>query len=317
MTNHYPWPKHRFSLKFFVKSHLLDLCKALLFLRTRPVFSAGISLLLGIALILPASLWLFRSNFESMIGFWDEEPGVAIYFELDASMQEIDSVKSHLSKVSWIEKIQFIAPEKALLEFSSAMDLKISLDLLGANPLPYVMRGRIVGAIESYSIEKLEHQLKKESYIEDVVFETEWIEKVNRLTSLINFLMMVYGVLFGFASIFISFSSIRFLIENNFEEIKILKLVGATKAQIRRPFLYCGAVYGLLGGLLGVIILLSTLDWMLESIQFLFGFGEESLEFYGMNRLFVFTLIFLGMSMGLVGAMISVGQRIKNVELLY
>ena len=74
------------------------------------------------------------------------------------------------------------------------------------------------------------------------------IENLGKISDLVSLLLVIYTILFAIACSFISFASIRIAIEDQLVEIKVMRLVGATMAQIKRPFLYCGAVYGLMGG---------------------------------------------------------------------
>ena len=76
-----PWPKSKLAFGFYLKSHLRDLLKAVSLFNGRLIFSLGISILFGIALVLPGSLWLFYTNLVSLDDDWQGKPGMVVYLE--------------------------------------------------------------------------------------------------------------------------------------------------------------------------------------------------------------------------------------------
>ena len=182
--------------------------------------------------------------------------------------------------------------------------------------MPFSIQGYFADEVDYYDYEKLEKKIEKMDFIDEVVLEIEWIENLKEITELVNFLLVIYVILFAIASAFISFASIRIVIEDRLAEIKILKLVGATNAQIRRPYLYCGVLYGLVGAIAGLIIVTMTMAWMYEPLRFLSDSNAIGLSFFGVNPIFVLLVLISGALVGWVGAIFGVQLQMKKLELL-
>ena len=127
---------------------------------------------------------------------------------------------------------------------------------------------------------------------------------------------MIYTILFAIACSFISFASIRIAIEDQLVEIKVMRLVGATMAQIKRPFLYCGVVYGLMGGLGGLGSLFIALVWVYEPLRFFLDRVFSNMKFFDVTAIFIPAAIVLACSLGWLGAFLCVRQQLKKLEIL-
>ena len=95
-----PWPKSKFAFGFYLKSHVRDLLKAVSLFNGRLIFSLGISILFGIALVLPGSLWLFYTNLVSLDDDWQGKPGMVAYLDPGISTVEVEVIRNRLVLVT-------------------------------------------------------------------------------------------------------------------------------------------------------------------------------------------------------------------------
>ena len=102
--------------------------------------------------------------------------------------------------------------------------------------------------------------------------------------------------------------------QNRRDEIEVVKLVGATDAFIRRPFLYTGFWYGLLAGITCWLILNASLIWLKEPIANLAGLYQSQFSIKGLNALQSLQLIGISCGLGLLGSWFSVGRHIRQIE---
>ena len=311
-----PWPKGKFAFGFYLKSHVRDLLKAVSLFKGRLIFSLGISILFGIALVLPGSLWLFYSNLVSLDDDWQGKPGLVAYLEPGISGVEIEVIKKKFVLMTDVEEVSVISAQEGLELFGEATGIKNLNELLGSNPLPVSIRAILSAHKSSRYYENLEGEAEQIAGVDDVVLETEWIENLEKITDLVSLLLMIYTILFAIACSFISFASIRIAIEDQLVEIKVMRLVGATMAQIRRPFLYCGVVYGLMGGLFGLLSLFAALVWVYQPLRFFLDKVLNDLNFSDVTALFIPTAVILACSLGWVGAFLCVRQQLKKLEIL-
>ena len=94
-----------------------------------------------------------------------------------------------------------------------------------------------------------------------------------------------------------------------------MKLVGATNGQIRRPFLYFGAIYGFGGAVIAARLIALTVAIIEPPLQSLLGSYQQDLSLAGFDTLFLTGLLILGSILGVIGALLAVRQRLKHLDL--
>jgi len=91
--------------------------------------------------------------------------------------------------------------------------------------------------------------------------------------------------------------------------------VGATQGQVRRPFLYFGAIYGFGGGVIAAMLIAIMLMVIEPPLQSLLGSYQQELNLAGFHPLFLLTILAVGSALGVVGALLAVRQRLRDLEL--
>jgi cell division transport system permease protein len=122
--------------------------------------------------------------------------------------------------------------------------------------------------------------------------------------------------LFSCGAVLVTATSARLAIETRLDELRVMKLVGATDAYIRRPFLYLGALYGVGGGLLAAMLISAVLVVLEAPLATLFGSYGGQLESGGFDLTFFAGLLVVGGLLGIGGALLAVYQRLANLEVL-
>lgn len=103
-------------------------------------------------------------------------------------------------------------------------------------------------------------------------------------------------------------------VQNRHAEIEISKLIGATDAFIRRPFLYSGIWYGLFGGLIAVLLVALSL-WLLDApVARLAGLYSSSFSLRGIDLNTLALLLGGSTLLGLAGSWVAVGRHLSAIE---
>jgi cell division transport system permease protein len=273
-------------------------------------------LLVGIALALPAGLWILQVNMEEMTAHWEGRPGLSVYFNLQADLAVIESAREQLQAESSIERVNVISAEGALEEFKAYSGLSDALDLLEHNPLPASLQARLAPDLDASEVERLMQFSSAFPGVAEVVVEKTWLERLNELSRVVTRLGLVLALLFGLGAVLVTASSVRLAIEARLDELKVLKLVGATPGQVRRPFLYFGAIYGFGGGVLAAMLISVTLLIVEPPLQALLGSYQQDLKVSGFGPMFLIALLGLGSALGIVGALLAVRQRLNSLEIV-
>ena len=286
------------------------------FVSARLATSLLVWLLVGIALALPAGLLLLQLNLNDMTAAWDGRPGLSVYFAVDAGQGDVDRVVVALQDHPAIGHVEVTSAAAALAEFEAYTGLADALDLLNENPLPTSLRAIVVAGASVEDLQAAGAMVADAVGVADVVMEKTWLERVIDISSVVSRLGVILGVLFGIGAILITATSVRLAIEARLEELRVLKLVGATEAQIRRPFLYFGAFYGLGGGLVAAMLISLCLVLIENPLASLLGSYGQDLETAGFDPIFLLGLLSVGGALGVAGALLAARQRLTDLQML-
>ena len=125
------------------------------------------------------------------------------------------------------------------------------------------------------------------------------IEKVYSITSKINLVGLILGIILVILAILVVYNTIKLAIENSSEEISTMKIVGASDWFIRGPFIVQGAIYGLVSFL--VCIVVTAIAAFFLSPQTAIALPGFDMFGYFMSNLWIFILIQLGFGVGVGG----------------
>ncbi len=269
---------------------------------------------IGITLTLPAGFYLFMKNLQNVAGDFRSTTQITLYLKLDLSLDKAQQFNAQLGNDPMIADSLFISRDEALQSFKQNSGFGESLEQLSSNPLPHTIVVQPVHAIEPVDIKTLLAQLRSSPEVDIAKLDTEWLERLYTIVDMAQRAVIIISLLFSFAVLLTIGNTIRLDIQNRYQEIVVTKLIGATNAFIRRPFLYGGVWYGLLGGLL---------CWILVELSALALSGP----FARLNQLyqaefqmvtFSFTdflvLIISSTLLGLSGSWLAVARHLNAIE---
>ncbi len=140
-------------------------------------------------------------------------------------------------------------------------------------------------------------------------WDMQWSNRLLAITQLGQRLVTVIAFLLAAAVALVIGNTIRVAIANSRQEIKVQKLVGATDAYIRRPFMYTGFWYGFGGSLVAIILLFVATLYLRAPMQLLFSqppeLAQTSVSTY---------LLFIGSGLGYLGAVIAVSRELHRIQ---
>lgn len=221
---------------------------------------------------------------------------VALAAEDIAAFPEVLSV-AYVSEDQALERAQ-----RELEEFREAyLDLAI-------NPLPASFEIRLHQPYRSAQAARaVADRLTGFPFVEDVRYGRDWVERLDHLRRMATVVQLVIGLAFAAVAIAIIGVTIRISVFQRAREIAIMRLVGATNAFIRGPFVLEGAIKGVLGGAMAL-----GLCWA-GFVLFRAGFGDglPGLRFFDAGHMLI--ILLFGTLIGLLGSLLSVGRHLRTV----
>lgn len=280
-----------------------------------PLASAMTVAVIGIALALPAGLYVVLSNLEQLAGGWDRGVQITLYLKSGTTDQAMTTLAEQLQSDPRIARVKTVTPAQGLAELSASAGFGDALQALPSNPLPAVvivyphLQGR-----QTAQIRNLRQALAARPEVADAQLNLAWVERLYAVVTIAQRAVWVVGGMLGLAVLLVVGNTIRLDILNRRQEIEVAKLIGATDAFIRRPFLYGGFWLGLLGGLLALLLLAVALLLLAGPVNHLAGLYDSGYTLSGLDFDDALRLLGLSILFGLGGSWLAVGRHLRAIE---
>lgn len=268
---------------------------------------------IGIALALPVGLYVALDNLKGLTRTLASDPQLSVFLALDAGRADVDSIASRLRRHTAVRESRFVSRDAALKELKASTGLADVVDSLPANPLPdafvVVPRDPTPEALES-----LRDEVSRWPKVTHVQLDAAWARRLEAGLRVARLAVWILATLFAFALVAVTFNTIRLQILTRREEIEVSKLIGATDAFIRRPFLYFGALQGLAGGLAawGIIwVGIHLLNGGLADLSVLYATPIELMHLGVEDS---GSLLAFSAALGWFGSWLSVNQHLAQIE---
>ena len=225
-----------------------------------PIATIFTVLVMGLALALPLGLDMLVRNTRDATGDFSGAVTVSVFLKTGVSQLRAQQLASTARGRPGVAAVELITATQALAQFRAQSGFGAALDALEGNPLPHalVVTPRATNANRA-DMESLRQYLAAWPEVDAVQFDGDWVARFNAILALLRRALLVSAGFLAIGVIAVVGNTIRLEIQNRRAEIEVTKLVGGTNGFVRRPFLYTGALYGLLGGLTAWLVVVVTL----------------------------------------------------------
>lgn len=294
-----------------LRLHLDALYAALRRLAAQPVASLFSVLVLGAAIALPVvAAVVLQSAIATGAGF-DTEPHVSVYLALDASAEDAKRVEQAIRATPDVMAVTYVPRAQALAELQARTHLAEVLAALDSNPLPDAFNVRMRSA-DAARLGALRNTWAGLPKVDQVAADFEWSERLARWARLGEHLVVAAGLLLAAAVAFIVAHLVRLQVLTRREEIEVSQLVGATSGDVRRPFLYHGALQGLLAGAIAVGLAAGFVAWARHELSALTPEYAAEFKVVFLSAGEASGLLTAAALLGLVAAWIAVSHQLRR-----
>ena len=307
--------KQNSRLASYLRHHLQMLVASLGFLTRQPVSTLMTSAVIAIALALPAGLYIALDNASQLSADWDGSTLISLFLKDNVDLKQAQKLADRLTLSKEIEKVIIIDRDQGLKQFQRISGFGDAIKFLDENPLPHVITVQPVD--DQQRPDKVVHLVEKlqdENLVELAQLDMQWVKRLYTLLDAARRGVWIIGSLLSLAVLLIIGNTIRLDIQNRREAIEVSKLIGASDAFIRRPFLYTGIWYGISGGLLAWVLVSVSLGIMAAPVQELAALYHSNYELSGLDAGDIATLLTLSCLLGLAGSWIAVGRHLSEIE---
>jgi cell division transport system permease protein len=282
---------------------MLALRTALTAFRRAPLLSALSITTIAFSLFAFGLFGLVALNIKNALTRVEERVEIRAFVAQGTTIESITTAADEIAKYPQVAKVDIITQAQALER--ARTELGEFKDVFESEFLPASMDVKLKpGFRDPASVKKVASDMQDFAFVDDVRFGEEWITQLYRLRNIAGVVGAALGLAFAVVAIIIIGATIRMAVLARSKEISIMRLVGATDAFIRRPFLIEGSIKGVLGGMLALVLTYLAMRTLEQYLHFATAFFDRRMALVG---------IVSGALLGLIGSAVSVGRHLRRI----
>jgi len=281
-------------------------------LRSQPVATLLTALAMGVAISLPTGLYLVLGNLSRLAGDLPAQPEISVFLDTEVSSAQKQAIAARLKQAD-IVSAHLVSKDAALAALSAEQGLADIAAGLTQNPLPdaWVVRPLATSRDE---LAQVAAELSKLPGVAETHLDSQWADRLQAALAIGRTGVWLLAGLFAIALVAISGNAIRAQVLTRRDEILVSRLIGATDRYIRRPFLYLGALQGLLGGLAAGGVLAVAGAILRAPVERLAGLYGSTFHLLPPTWLEIACVLGMTTLFGWLGAWISVTRALQQAE---
>jgi cell division transport system permease protein len=283
--------------------------EAFLSFRRAPLLSALSVTTIAFSLFTVGLFGLVAVNLRQALRGLEERVEIVAFVLRGTPSETIAVASQDIAAFPEVQDVNYVSEEEALQRARNELvEFRDAYRDLQVNPLPASVEVRLKdGFRDAASVERVAQRLKGFGFIEDVRYGREWVQKLDYLRNITGLVGLVIGLAFAAVAVVIIGVTIRLTILQRAREISIMRLVGATNWFIRGPFLLEGALKGLMGGFLSLVLCYAGYLLFRDKS----GGTFAGLVFFRPEHMLL--IVIFGVLLGLTGSLVSVGRHLRHV----
>ena len=280
-----------------------------------PVATMMTVLVIALTLALPTIFWVIADNIQQLTMSWQRGGHISLYLKSPLTSENETTILLRVRGTIGVGHATLKSATEGLAELQQQEGMQDIMRYLPENPLPAVID--VIPAPEVNNADKLQQlylQLKSYPQVEQAKLDMLWVNRLQAILGFISTLAHGLMLLLALAVVLIISNTLRLTIHSRYEEIQVLKLIGAKDSFIVRPFLYAGIWYGLAGAIFAVLLVnIFILSLTLVANQ-LFAVYQMHYSLLGLSTEQVILLLLSAIILGLLGAHASVKRQLAAIE---
>lgn len=269
---------------------------------------------ISLVLLLVGFFALLAVNAKSVSNYFKENIAISVILKSHIEEKEALKIDEKISSMPCVKETRYISKEQGTEEMKELLGENF-LNIFESNPIPISLEVQLVGDYFSPdSVALFTSAVEQMPQVDEVSYQSSLIGAINDNIERIGMILMVFIVLLLFISFVLINNTVRLNVYSKRFSIYTMRLVGATRAFIRAPFLLRAVFQGLISALLAVVMLLGMLFVVREQFAQLFAVFEPRMLAWVLGG-----VILLGVLICLVSTFFVVNRLVSlsNDELYY
>lgn len=281
----------------------LALREVLLAVRRAPLLSVLGIVTIAFSLFAFGLFGLVAINIRDALEHVEERVEIRAFIADATPIEAVATAMGDIGSFPEVTHVDYVSPDSALAR--ARRELGEFADVFEAGVLPGSIDIKLKPNYrDPKSVKAVADRVGSYSFIDDVRYGEDWVTKLYELRNIATIVGLVLGLAFAAVATIIIGTTIRMAVLAREREISIMRLVGATDAFVRMPFLIEGFAKGVLGGVLALSLTWLASTLIDRALGFQTMFFASGVAFLG---------VFVGALIGLAGSALSVGRHLRRV----
>ncbi|MDO8522324.1 MAG: permease-like cell division protein FtsX [bacterium] len=292
------------------------------FIRNGFVSLAAVSIM-TLTLFVLSGLMISGAALDATLKQLTEKVDVNVYLTTDATDAQIADVDRMLKALPEVATVSYVSSGDALAQFRERHkndQLTIqALDELKDNPLGAMLQVRAKNTSQYEAIAKfLDTQQSSGTSAGSAIDKVNFYQNktaIDRLTNIIDTskrLGTIVAIIMGLASLLIAFNTIRLAIYTARDEIGVMNIVGAGRWYVRGPFMVAGVLYGVVSGLIVILLLYPITLYITPPLQRFLGTFNAFSYYAGSFPTIFFVIMASGIALGALSSYLAVRRYLSS-----
>jgi len=223
-------------------------------LASRPVGTLLTVAVMGLALALPLAFWLLLGNVQKLGDALGQQQAISAFLQPGQANSVAQLMATKLRERPDVAEVKLKTPQQGMDELAKMQGFSGALHALDDNPLPYVLEVRPKDGLLAGQVDSLVTDLRGIQGVDMVQDSGTWRQRLDALLGVGTRVVLILAAMLALAVLLVVGNTVRVDISSRAEEIGVLMLLGASRAFVRRPYLYAGIWYGLFAGVLAALL---------------------------------------------------------------
>lgn len=244
-------------MKTILRQHLYALSVTLRRLAAQPFSSLTNLLVIALALSLPLLGASLLVSVQPVAKELSVTPELTVFLKMDATKGQAEQIATRIRKehAEQLEAVRVITKDAALNDLRANPAWEQALKVLPGNPLPDAVVVTLKPADDlAVRADSLAATWRKWPGVDLVQLDSAWVQRLEALLRFARIGLMLLAISVALVVLATVFNTVRMQALSQREEIGVARLVGATEAFVRRPFLYLGGITCILAALIGIVV---------------------------------------------------------------
>ena len=268
------------------------------------LMSLAATLTMVLMLVLLSGFFILQNVLLASLAFVEQKVEVVAYVQQNATDDQVRTLIDTTKAMPEVASVEFVSREQALERFKATQAAQGRADLtqyLESNPLYASINVKLT---DPSDLQAVTSALDDDPIVRNVLNITALVNRVLTVTDFVRTAGVAMVTVVGLIVLFIIVNTIRLAVVARAEEIEIMRLVGASDAFIRWPFVFEGALVGLLGALITLGLLYVGSEPLGRAMVGFFN--VLPLELGSVGRDTVILVFGTGVGLGILGSWLSV-----------